>query len=82
MPDPGIPPCSRQRMDLEPFEGGAIRHDGEPVDRRHQRAFRVDGMQVEFGLGGSEDAVVLDWSLGPLGLMRPEVGNVSLTPDT
>ncbi|TDY43837.1 hypothetical protein BX592_11738 [Paraburkholderia rhizosphaerae] len=39
-------------------------------------------MQVEFGLGGSEDAVVLDWSLGPLGLMRPEVGNVSLTPDT
>ncbi|CAB3761892.1 helix-turn-helix domain-containing protein [Paraburkholderia humisilvae] len=69
-------------MDTEPIEAGGIRIHGESVDRRHQRAFQVDGMLVEFGPGGAGDSVVHHWSLGPLGLMLLEVGDLSLTPDS
>lgn len=64
------------------FEVSSVRMDTDAVDRRHREAFRVDGMLVQFGAGGPGDSVVRNWSLGPLGLMLLEVGNLSLMPDS
>ncbi|MFD2064935.1 AraC family transcriptional regulator [Paraburkholderia solisilvae] len=68
-------------METEPFDVNGTRTDDTCVDRRHQHAFRVDGMLVEFGPDGPQDSVVRNWSLGPLGLMLLEVDSLSLTPD-
>jgi AraC-like DNA-binding protein len=69
-------------METEPSEVSNARTGAGLVDRRHQGAFRVDGMVAEFGPGESSAAQIIDsWSLGPLSLMLLEVCNLSLTPD-
>jgi AraC-like DNA-binding protein len=71
-----------ERAAIGTFEVSGVRTGTDPVDRRHQEAFRVDGMLVQFGPAGPGDSTVRNWSLGPLGLMLLEVGSLSLTPDS